>query len=242
VPQPPETAAAISGKPSQLITPAACPLSPEDFFIHGIFIAQGICRFFGNYTFRSSQPMRFSRVLLALPAAAILAVAVWSCRPDNSPTGVSVASTPPVSGDLVSGVVSTTTGLVGDLGLLKCTPLPYAKSSATIGPLGGTLQIGQNTLTVPAGALTQSVQITGEQLSDTVNSVQFSPQGLQFAKPASLSMPYANCNLLGRLLPKQIAYTTDNLQILTYLLSIDNLSSKTVTGQVNHFSRYAVAW
>jgi hypothetical protein len=187
--------------------------------------------------------MRFSRVLFALPAAAILAVTVWSCRPDNSPTGVSVTPTPPpVSGDLVSGLVSTTTGLVGDLGLLKCTPLPYAKSSATIGPLGGTLQVGQNSLTIPAGALTQSVQITGEQLSDTVNSVRFSPQGLQFAKPASLSMPYANCSLLGRLLPKQIAYTTDNLQILTYLLSIDNLFSKTVTGQVNHFSRYAVAW
>ena len=186
--------------------------------------------------------MRFSRVLLALPVAAVLAVTVWSCRPDSSPTGVSVSPTPPVSGDLVSGVVSTTTGVVGKLGLLKCTPLPYVKSSAVIGPLGGTLRVGQYSLTVPAGALSQSVQLTGEQLSDTVNSVRFSPSGLQFAKPATLSMPYANCNLLGRILPKEIAYTTDNLQILTYLLSLDNLFSKTVTGQVNHFSRYAVAW
>ena len=186
--------------------------------------------------------MRFSRVLLALPVAALLAVTVWSCRPDSSPTGVSVTPTPPVSGDLVSGVVSTTTGLVGQLGLLKCTPLPYVKSSAVVGPLGGTLRVGQYSLAVPAGALSQSVQITAEQLSDTVNSVRFSPSGLQFAKPATLSMPYANCNLLGRLLPKRIAYTSDNLQILTYLLSLDNLFSKTVTGQVNHFSRYAVAW
>lgn len=186
--------------------------------------------------------MRFTRVLLALPAAAILAVTVWSCRPDNVPTGVAVTPTPPVSGDLVSGLVGTTTGLVGNLGLLKCTPLPYVKSSALIGPAGGTLRIGQYTLTVPAGALAQSVQITGEELADTVNSVRFSPEGLQFAKPASLSMPYANCSLLGRILPKQIAYTSDNLQILSYLLSLDNLLSKTVTGQVNHFSRYAVAW
>ena len=59
---------------------------------------------------------------------------------------------------------------------------------------------------------------------------------------ASLSMPYGNCSLVGSILPKQIAYTTDNLQILSYLLSLDNLLSKTVTGQVNHFSRYAVAW
>jgi len=186
--------------------------------------------------------MRSSRVLLALPFAALLAVTVWSCRPDSSPTGVSVTPTPPVSGELVSGGVSTTTGLVGKLGLLRCTPLPDAKSSAVIGPAGGRMQIGQYTLQVPAGALARPVQISGEQLPDTVNSVRFAPEGLQFARPATLTMTYANCNLLGRVLPKRIAYTSDNLQILTYLLSLDNLFSKQVTGQVNHFSRYAVAW
>jgi len=72
--------------------------------------------------------------------------------------------------------------------------------------------------------------------------VQFQPAGLRFQKPAALTMSYANCNLLGKLLPKQIAYTTDNLQILSYLLSLDNLLSKNVTGQVNHFSTYVVAW
>lgn len=209
--------------------------------MNGIIVAQRICWFFGNYTFRSLMHMRFTRVLFALPAAAILAVSAWSCRPDNA-TGVSVTQTPPVSGDLVSGVVSTTTGLLGNLGLLKCTPLPDVQSSAVIGPLGGKLQIGQYTLTVPAGALSQPVQITGEQISESVNSVRFSPEGLQFAKPASLAMTYANCNLLGRIVPKRIAYTTDNLQILSYLLSLDNLFSKVVTGKVNHFSRYAVAW
>lgn len=186
--------------------------------------------------------MRFSRVLLALPVAALLAVTVWSCRPDSGPTGVSVTPTPPVSGDLVSGVVSTTTGLVGRLGLLRCTPLPDVTSSAVIGPAGGRLQVGQYSLQVPAGALAQPVQISAEQLPDTVNSVRFTPEGLRFARPAVLTMTYANCNLLGRILPKRIAYTSDNLQILTYLLSLDNLFSKTVTGQVNHFSRYAVAW
>lgn len=178
---------------------------------------------------------RFSRALFALPAAAVLAVAAWSCRPDNMPTT-------PVSGDLISGVLGTTTGLVGQLGLLKCTPLPDVQNSAVIGPAGGTLQIGEYTLQVPAGALSQSVQITGEQLPDTVNSVRFAPEGLQFVKPAKLTMTYANCSLLAGTLPKQIAYTTDNLQILNYLLSLDNVLSQTVTGQVNHFSRYAVAW
>jgi hypothetical protein len=55
-------------------------------------------------------------------------------------------------------------------------------------------------------------------------------------------MSYANCNLLGLLLPKRIAYTTSGLQILEYLLSFDNLFAKKVTGRVNHFSDYAIAW
>ena len=186
--------------------------------------------------------MRFPRFLVVVPVVAALAITVRSCGPDNSPTGVAPSAAPAVSGDLVGGVVGGVTNLAGSLGLLRCTPLPDVRSSAVMGPAGGTLQIGQYTLRVPAGALSQSVQISGEQLPDTVNSVRFAPEGLQFARPAALSMTYANCSLLGRLLPKRIAYTTDNLRILSYLLSLDNLFSKQVTGQVNHFSRYAVAW
>lgn len=55
-------------------------------------------------------------------------------------------------------------------------------------------------------------------------------------------MSYSNCSLLGKLLPKRIAYTDDHLNILYYLLSLDNLLSKNVTGKVNHFSDYVVAW
>ena len=186
--------------------------------------------------------MRFSRFLIALSFVAVLGATMWSCRLDNAPTGVSATATPAVSGDLVSGVVGGVTNLAGNLGLLQCTPLPYAQNSKVIGPAGGDLQIGQYSLHVPAGALSQSVQITGQAPSENVNSVRLFPEGLQFARPATLTMTYANCNLLGRILPKRIAYTTDNLQILSYLLSLDNLFAKQVTGQVNHFSRYAVAW
>ncbi|HEY6225477.1 MAG TPA: hypothetical protein VIW26_16960 [Gemmatimonadales bacterium] len=185
--------------------------------------------------------MRVPRFLAVLPAAVLLTVAVGSCRVDNSPTGVAAPAATP-SADLISGVVGSTTSLVGTL--LQCTPMPYAQNSKVIGPAGGDLQIGPHVLHVPAGALSQSVLITGQAPSDDVNSVRLYPQGLQFAtgKPATLTMTYANCNLLGKILPKRIAYTTDNLQILSYLLSLDNLLSKQVTGQIQHFSRYAVAW
>ena len=55
-------------------------------------------------------------------------------------------------------------------------------------------------------------------------------------------MSYANCNTLGVQLPKQIAYTTDVLVILEYLKSWDDQHAQIVTGEVNHFSEYAIAW
>lgn len=180
--------------------------------------------------------MRYARVFSALLVAGSLAVAVWSCGDVNAPTSAAVpAVTPAPDADLIGS-------LLGATGLLRCTPLPYASTSKLVGPAGGQLSVGPHTLTIPAGALTQTVLITAEAPSETVNSIRFSPEGLQFARPAALTMSYANCNLLGRLAPKHIAYTTDNLVILSYLLSLDNLFKQQVTGQLNHFSRYALAW
>jgi len=95
---------------------------------------------------------------------------------------------------------------------------------------------------VPPGAVAAPVTITADAPHDNLNRVIFQPEGLQFRKPASLTMSYANCQGLGSLLPKHIAYTNDLLQILYFLNSVDNLFSNQVTGQVNHFSEYVVAW
>ena len=133
--------------------------------------------------------------------------------------------------------------LLGPTGLLKCSNLPYDSSTVTIGPLGGTINAGPHWLTVPPGALLKPTAITmTAPTGQGVNAVKFKPVGLQFLTPAALNMSYANCSLLGILLPKRIAYTDDNLNIISYLLSLDNLLAKRVTGKVNHFSEYAVAW
>jgi hypothetical protein len=137
--------------------------------------------------------------------------------------------------------------LVGSLlhatGLLSCSNLPYDSTTKTIGIAGGSLSVGPHTLLIPSGALSGTVTITMVLPTGLgVNAVKFKPAGLQFRKPAALTMSYANCSLLGKLLPKRIAYTTDNLQILEYLLSLDILFSKYVTGQVSHFSSYVIAW
>lgn len=137
--------------------------------------------------------------------------------------------------------------LVGTLlhatGLVSCSDLPYDSTTKTIGIAGGSLTVGPHTLLIPPGALAGNVAITMVLPTGLgVNAVKFQPAGLQFRRPAALVMSYANCNLLGRLLPKQIAYTTDDLKILDYLLSFGNLFSKYVTGQVSHFSSYVIAW
>lgn len=137
-------------------------------------------------------------------------------------------------------------GLFGDIdgltGLLSCTPLPADSASETIGPAGGVLYVGPHRLFVPAGALAAPVTITAVVPSDTVNQIRFQPEGLTFEQPAYLTLSYANCNLLGQLVPKRIAYTTDALDILEYLLSFDNFWTRKVTGRLEHFSTYAVAW
>ena len=133
--------------------------------------------------------------------------------------------------------------LLGATGLLKCSDLPFAQATATIGPAGGSISAGPHTLTIPAGALKEPTTITMTVPTGRgVNAVEFAPEGLQFSRPATLSMGYANCSLLGKLVPKRIAYTSDDLDILYFVLSLDNIFAKRVTGQVNHFSDYVVGW
>ena len=179
--------------------------------------------------------MKFARAtrLMAVLLAAGLAV---SCGTEKTPTA------PPPNASLVGNTLGTVTGLVVGT-LLKCTPQPFDADSARIGPNGGILQMGNNALVIPPGALTSTIWIKGSALRDTVNSVRFSPEGLRFARPAALVMSYSNCDLLGGLLtPKRIAYTADNLRVLQWLPTYDNILSRTVTGRLDHFSRYAVGW
>jgi hypothetical protein len=164
---------------------------------------------------------------------ALVVCVIASCS-DRAPTAPMTAPAPDAS-------------LIGDLlrptGLLQCSALPAASTTQTIGPEGGSITVGPHVLVIPAGALKQPTTITGTlDVNRGVNGIRFQPEGLQFASSAYLTMSYANCNLLGRLLPKRIAYTTSLLDVVEYLLSLDNLWTKKVTGRVPHFSEYVIAW
>jgi hypothetical protein len=182
--------------------------------------------------------MTMTRRLLVLAGIAAGAAVLGSC--DRVPVA---PVTPPPAARPAPDVRSDWFGWGGGLNLLlNCSPQPYDSASQSIGPDGGTLTVGGNTLTIPPGALPAPTVITGVVTPDTVNAVRFSPQGLTFQQPTTLVMSYANCGLLGLFIPRHIAYTTDDLQILQIIPSLDNFLNRTVTGQVSHFSQYAIAW
>jgi hypothetical protein len=142
---------------------------------------------------------------------------------------------PTPSQSLVGSLTSTVNAL-----LLQCNPLPYSRTSATIGSAGGVLTVGPHVLMIPRDALSQRVTITAEVVSGNVNSVRFSPEGLTFRKNVSLVMSYRNCYGLGMLLPKKVAYTNELLSILELIQSVDVAGEMKVTGQLKHFS--ATQW
>ncbi len=183
--------------------------------------------------------MKIARIYLGVALLAVT-MAVTSCS--DSPVAPQTApeATPaPYTDAELLGLLQPTLSKVG---LLTCKPLKADYASKRIGRDGGVIEVGPHRLVIPPRALKRTVTITAYMPSSRVNRVEFGPHGLEFERPASLTMSYANCDLLGRLLPKKIAYINDRLTILYLLQSVDNIFSKKVTGRVDHFSDYAVAW
>jgi hypothetical protein len=174
--------------------------------------------------------MRNVRFLRAALLGCVALVAVSCSEPTNP-----VPQAGLFDGDLFGDLTQRT-------GLLQCAPLPYDSVTQTIGPEGGIIQVGPHTFTVPAGALDTDVTITAVTPSDTINRIQFQPEGLVFNGFTTLRMSYANCSLLGSLLPKRVAYVSSDFVILDYLPSLDNVFTQTVRGKLQHFSEYAIAW
>jgi hypothetical protein len=142
--------------------------------------------------------------------------------------------------------VETSASLIGwlldQLNLLSCTPLPYAQTTQTVGSGGGTINVGPHKLVIPAGALSGNVTITATAPSVPRREVQFEPHGLQFEEKATLTLSYAQCSLVAQLIPKKVVYVDGNLNILELLWSLDNFFLKKVSGKLDHFSGYAVAY
>ena len=108
-----------------------------------------------------------------------------------------------------------------------------------IGVRGGRVKVGAVSLVVPAGALTRTVAITAHTLPTTSASVQLLPEGLQFAKAATLTMDYAKCQtpLLGVNVVYVQADTVTEIEV-----SQNHPILKWVSASIHHFSSYAIAY
>lgn len=182
--------------------------------------------------------MRSNRGLRPLSVVFALALVVSCTAGDTTSPEVSLglgneAPTQPSGLASLNGVSSVTD-------LLSCKPQPYLATTKLVGIKGGKVKVGKHVLRIPEGALSQDVTIVAEQITGSTNSVRFSPEGLNFAKPAELTMGYDNCAVV--IPAKRIAYTSELFQILELLPSEDKFQTKTVTSPIDHFSRYAVAF
>lgn len=183
--------------------------------------------------------MNMKNVRVYLSAALLAVTLVLTSCSDSSPVAPVAAPQEVYTDADLLGLLSPT---LKRIGFLQCSPLPAASASARIGRDGGTLRVGPHTLIVPRYALDRTVTITAYAPSGRVNHVEFGPHGLEFDRSAWLTMSYANCDLLGSLLPKHIAYTTDRLRLIYLLQSVDNLLQRKVTGRIDHFSDYVLSW
>jgi len=125
--------------------------------------------------------------------------------------------------------------------VLRCEPQEYDGDSQLIGPAGGTLHLGKHELKIPKGALDLEVVITGEAPVSELVEVELEPHGLTFARPAALKLNYDNC-VVPMNLNLFIVYLSNNGRILDIQPSVDKKGLSTVVGELDHFSRYAVAW
>jgi hypothetical protein len=113
-------------------------------------------------------------------------------------------------------------------------------TSALIGPDGGTVEFpGGPTLTVPPDALTAQTLITitetGIQIPTAVTAVYtFSPAGLTFAIPATVTFPVSSGGQL-------IVYWSDAAATSYEALSTQQVAGTSVSAPVTHFSNGYVA-
>jgi len=122
--------------------------------------------------------------------------------------------------------------------LVRCEARPTESAVATIGASGGKIKVGRHVLDIPRGALRDPVTITAVAPSDTIDLLQFQPEGLVFRKAAALTMDYSSCRVHAH--HPRIAHVDDALSVIEYLLSTSQGAK--VTALLEHFSNYAVAW
>ena len=94
---------------------------------------------------------------------------------------------------------------------------------------------------IPRGALTEEQVIVGRAPTSSLVAVDFEPEGLQFQRPAELTLSYDKCDVPARLDPLLVYLGRGNRILELPVSRVDEAVSE-VIGEIHHFSRYAVAY
>jgi len=129
----------------------------------------------------------------------------------------------------------------GQSQFLICQPKKYAGKVKIIGPEGGEIKIGRHKIRIPAGALTERTVITGVVPVSLLVDVELSSHGLQFANPATLTLNYRHCDRPENF-EYRVAYIDANRNVLEWPTSTNSRREGKVTAEIDHFSKYAVAY
>lgn len=121
---------------------------------------------------------------------------------------------------------------------------PGASAASVIGPAGGSITAAGMTLTVPPGALIDDVSITmtpltgiqGSPFSRVLGGASFTPEGLHFLKPATLSIP-----LPAAISPDEVVSFTYGGSGQALHLVPSSTGAATIEILVSHFSGNAAA-
>jgi hypothetical protein len=200
----------------------------------------------GDFVKRSTVRWMSLTCGVAILAAACDAGGPEAVAPSSSRNPVSVDASAAVSG-AGGGSKSELLGLLPTLSqdsstLYVCTADSVTHTgSASIGPLGGKINFGGNTLIVPPGAVLSKTTITATAPGDGHLSAVFQPEGLHFLVPPVLTLSYQQC-ASPPANTAEIVYLQSLLgDLLEILPSTLNLNQHTISAPIWHFSVYAVA-
>ena len=117
---------------------------------------------------------------------------------------------------------------------------PASVGAAVIGPDGGSIEVDGARFTVPAGALSESVLITMHGKLNGQYRYKFGPNGLQFAAPATLTIPVdpAEAGIIAERLA--VATASDDGDDWRVIGGAYDPATGTVSAPIHHFTQYAL--
>jgi hypothetical protein len=155
----------------------------------------------------------------------------------------------------VAALAQRKDSILAEITKLQFTPTEIGKPdgepvSQKIGANGGKLVSSDNKveLKIPPGALSSETMISIQPATNTGKggvgkSYSFEPSGIQFQQPVQLVLHYTDEELDGDS-PQWMAISYQDEKGVWYRLrkvSLDT-SAKTITGDINHFSLWALGW